>query len=193
MFKDDNLSLYGYALLLTGVILASSLYMERPEIQVASLQLEGQDRIDEQIRRGEIETASIAERPQPQTANNWNYPTVRWRTYSDGLAEMARTGSPGVLVIQKADCILCRAYQRVFHDEAITQFSDDFVFILADADREPAVQKLYDVDGDYLPRTFVLSPDGGLERPATSAHPRQRFFVDPHRPEMLSRLLAGAR
>lgn len=195
MFKDDNLSLYGYALLLTGAILGASLYMEPPRVEVASLELDGIDRIDEQLRTGDISTASIPteERPAPQTANNWNYPTILWRTYRDGLEEMERTGKPGLLVIQEANCLLCRSYQRLFHDETVTRWSGDYIFILADAGSEPAVQQLYNLDGDYLPRTFVLSPDGGLRRRATSSHPRQKFFVDPHRPDALARLLQAAR
>ena len=197
MHSDEHLSLYGYALLLTGVILASSMYLEPPHVQVATFQFGVEDGYEEQLDSGDIATASIEpaiiDKDTPQLAGNWNYPAIRWRTYRDGLSEMERSGKPGLLVLQQRDCVLCRSYQRVFHSDYITAFSDDFVFILADAENEPAVQQLYDIDGDYLPRTFVLSPDGGLALRATSAHPRQRFFVDPHRPEALSTLLQTTR
>ncbi|MBX2853673.1 MAG: thioredoxin family protein [Rhodobacteraceae bacterium] len=197
MHSDEHLSLYGYALLLTGVILASSLYLAPPQAQVTAFALDGQEQIEEPLNSSEITTASIEpaiiDKDTPQMAGNWNYPAIRWRSYRDGLAEMERSGKPGLLVLQQRDCVLCRSYQRVFRSDYVTAFSDDFVFILSDAQNEPAVQQLYDIDGDYLPRTFVLSPDGGLVRRATSAHPRQRFFVDPHRPEALSTLLQTTR
>lgn len=193
MFKNENLSLYGYALLLTGVILASSLYMEPARVEVARLTHGGDDAWERDLQSGQIATAAIPERAAPTIGETWNSEALSWRTYGDGLAEMQRTGKLGVLVIQGADCVLCSSYQRQFYAPEVAQYSDDYVFILADAEREPAVQQLYNLDGDYLPRTFILSPNGGLRRSATSTHSTQKFLVDPYGPDVLANLLESSR
>lgn len=193
VFKNENLSLYGYALLLTGVILASSLYLEPARIEVAKMAHTGEDVWKQDLQRGEYQTAAIDERATSTAGVAWNYPNIRWRNYGEGLAEMERTGQFGVLVIHGEDCVLCSSYSRQFHDPSVSRYAEDYVFILADAAEEPAVQQLYNLDGDYLPRTFVLSPNGGLRRRSTSTHPTQKFLVDPYRPEVLANLLESSR
>lgn len=185
MFDDENLSLYGYVLVLSGVIFGASFFAPEPRVEVAGIALDAGD-------TGAIETASIPRSAGPDGAEAWNYPEIPWRTYEAGMQEMARTNKPAVLVLQADWCLVCRNYQRLFSDPAVEKFAQDYVFILGDIEENPELQRRYNVDGDYIPRTFVLNADGGLRREASGSHERQRFFVDPYRPDELSRLLEEA-
>lgn len=186
MFNDDNTSLYGYALLLTGVIVVSSMYIEKPRIPVASLTHSGEDRLVGDLSGGEYETASIPSTEDgfgdedDAAASAWDYPGIRWRSYSDGLAEMQRTGKDGVLIIQADDCVPCQSYSRQFYTEDVLAMAENYVFILTDARDEPTIEEFYNIDGDYLPRTFLISPEGRLRRTQTAADDSRRFFVNPY-------------
>lgn len=186
MFDDENLSLYAYVLMLSGVIFGASFFADEREIDVAALSVDA-------VELGAIETASIPRQAGPDGAEAWNFPEIPWRTYEDGMQEMARTNKPAILVLQAEWCLVCKNYQRLFNDAEVKKKAEDFVFILADVDKQPELQRRYNVDGDYIPRTFALKPDGGLETDATGSHERQRFFVDPYKSDELVKLLNTAR
>lgn len=186
MLKDDNISLYAYALLAAGVVLASSWMLSPQQIEVAALRVDA-------IETGAIDTGSIPTARRADEAEAWGAPEIPWRGYSAGMREMARTNKPGVLVLQADWCLVCRHYQKQFRRPEMREFADDYVFILADVEADAELQRRYDVDGDYIPRTFVLAPDGGLAQEATGTHERQKFFVDPFRPDELTDLLERSR
>lgn len=185
MTRDENFSLYAYVLAAALAIFACSTLMEPAKVEVAAISLDA-------VEIGAIETASIGPREAAERAA-WNAPTIPWLTYEDGLKRMQQEGKPGLLVLQAQWCLVCRNYQRLFHEDDIARYAEDYVFILADIDREPGLQRRFDIDGDYIPRTFVLSPEGALTQDATGDHPRQRFFVDPFRKEQLADLLDRSR
>ncbi len=182
MVKDEHRGLYAGALALCGVVLASTVFWSEPRVDSAVISLETTD-------FGAIETATTAQSPAPERAEEWNYPTIPWRSYEDGLEQAANENKPAVLVLQAGWCLMCRDYQRLFEAPEVEQFAADYVFILADVDDRPDLQTRYDVDGDYIPRTFVLEPDGGLRLGAQGGFAGHRYYVDPYRAEALARLL----
>lgn len=119
---------------------------------------------------------------------DWNDGKISWRPYEQGLAEARRTGKPVCLIFYTEWCPHCANYSRVFHDPAVVAMAERFVMIRIDKDRHPELSRKYAPDGEYIPRTFFLSPDGKLE---TSLHaPRERFlyFYDERDP---ASVLAG--
>lgn len=186
MTRDENFSLYAYVLATTLLLGASAWLLAPPlKVEVTGIALDA-------VETGAIETASIARRAVDD-AEAWNYPDIPWVSYEDGMRRMQKENKPALLVLQAEWCLVCRNYQRLFHDPQIARYKDDYVFILADIEKNPEVQRRYDVDGDYIPRTFVLSPDGALAQDATGSHARQKFFVDPFRKDELSDLLDRSR
>ncbi|MEL6317737.1 MAG: thioredoxin family protein [Pseudomonadota bacterium] len=185
MFEDDHLNLYAYALMFCGVVLGASFFAAQPNIEPAGIALEAE-------ALGDIETASVTG-PAANGPAAWNAPTIPWQDYDAGMEEVARTNKPAVLVLHADWCLVCRDYRELFTDERIEAYADDFVFILADIEARPDVQRRYDVDGDYIPRTFVLSPDGSLMHDATGGYTRQRFFINPYQTQPLNALLARSR
>lgn len=183
MSDEEDVSLYLYALGATGVIVASIWLLTPQQIEVARLSVDA-------VATGAIDTATIPRGPEETEPEDWNPDQIAWRSYEDGMRLMAETGKQGVMVLQAEWCLVCRSYQKLFHEKEVERRAKDFVFILADIDRDPALQRRYDVDGDYIPRTFLLNQDGTLAKNATSRHERQRFFVDPFQPDELLGLLS---
>ncbi|MEO1329198.1 MAG: thioredoxin family protein [Pseudomonadota bacterium] len=180
MLNDDNLSLYAYALILSGVMLGASFFAADPKIEVAAIERE------QIIDYAGIETASI---PQASEEREWGAPDIPWKSYDLGMEEVSRTGKPALMVLHADWCRVCKSYQTLFKQPSVTRFNDDFVFVLVDVDQEPHIQRRYNVDGDYVPRTMVLNAPGELATGQTGAHPRQRFFVDPYDERELTDLL----
>lgn len=184
MYRDDTFSIYACALAASVTVLGLSWMLTPPQIDVANLSVDA-------IETGAIETSSIPVETLPDRAL-WGAPAIPWRSYESGLREMADTGRTGVLVLQADWCLVCRNYQKLFLEEDVQQYSEDVVFILADIDKNPELQTKFNVDGDYIPRTFLLDPDGGLAAARTGGHQQQRFFVDPFKSDELSVLLQTA-
>ncbi len=187
MFRDENVNLYAYVLLLSGVVLGAMAFAEPPRIEVTGVALNGASATEE------IETATLPATLAPRDARAWNHPVIPWRSHRDGLKEMKETGKPGILVLQAEWCLECRAYQEQFRAPQVLARSQDFVFMLVDIDREPDLQKKYAVDGDYVPRTIALNPDGSVRLEKSGGHPRLAFFVEPGAPDELAALLKRAR
>ena len=182
MSKDENISLYLYLLGAAAVIVASIWFFTPQKIEVARLTLDA-------VEVGAIETATVAPR-SGDLGEAWNAEQIPWRSFDDGMRRMAETGKRGVLILQADWCLICRSYQKLFSERSVTKHADDFVFMMVDIEKEPELQRRYNVDGDYIPRTFLLESDGSLAAPATGGHPRQKFFVDPFRIDELSGLLS---
>ena len=182
MSKDENLSLYLYVLGAAAVIVASIWLFTPQKIDVPRIALDAVD-------VGAIETASVAPRRTGALGQDWNADEIPWRGFEDGMRRMAETGKRGVLVLQADWCLVCRSYQKLFAEKSVTKHADDFVFMIVDIENDPELQQRYNVDGDYIPRTFLLETDGSLAISATGGHPRQKFFVDPFRDHELSSML----
>lgn len=182
MLKDENRTLYAGVLAICGLALTSAVFFSRPEIEVAVLRPETTD-------YGAIETATAAPIAGPERSEDWNYPAIPWRTYEDGMEVAQREQKPALMVLQASWCLMCRDYQELFKSPEVEQWADDYVFILADIDEEPQLQTRYNVDGDYIPRTFILEPDGRLRIGAQGGFSGHRYFVDPYRTEALTKLL----
>lgn len=191
MIRDEYLRIYMGVVALAAVAMAFVFHAERPRLDAASITLPGE-------AIGDIETASVpapsgVADPAGGDARAWNAPAIPWTSVEEGLAQMAETGKPGLLVLHAEWCLECRSYRRLFAGEEVSSFADDFVFMLADIDREPELQQQFNFDGDYIPRTLVLDDKARPTELQTGAHPRQRYFVDPYESDELLSLLSRAR
>lgn len=186
MFNDENVNLYAYTLMISGLAIGAALFASPPTLDIAPTIAGLPD-------SAAIETASIAEIRTPPGARAWNYPAIAWMSYADGRMAMAATGKPGIVVIHRDACLECRNFQEQFHSRAVSAFADDYVFMLVDADREPVLNARYASDGDYAPRIVAVNADGSVRVTKSGSHPEHAFFVDPYSPTELASLLARAR
>ena len=127
-----------------------------------------------------------------RAGGDWNDAAIAWRTHDGGLAEAKRTGKPVCLVFFTQWCPHCTRYGRVFHDPAVVARAQRFVMIRVDRDANRALSARYDVDGQYIPRTYFLSSKGELERTIHAPRQRYKYFFDEDDPRDLLRGMDAA-
>lgn len=131
--------------------------------------------------------------PSADTPADWNPEQVAWQPYAAGL-EAARTGKKGIVLIFYTDwCPHCHTYSRLFHDAELVELARGFVMIRVERDANPDLSDYYNVDGDYVPRTFFLDHDAQLWADLDSGRADFRYFLDEHDPRELVELMQEAR
>lgn len=129
----------------------------------------------------------------PAAPDEWNGAQVAWQPFEEGLAAAARDARPVCLVFFTSWCPHCRTYSRVFSDPRIVEASKDFVMIRLDRDQNPQLSQRYAPDGDYIPRTLFLRPDGTLAADIHARRDRFLYFWDENDPADVLRGLDEAR
>lgn len=133
-----------------------------------------------------LSVALLAAAAPAETADkDWNDAKIRWRGYEAGLAEAQRERKPVCLVVYADWCKGCQAYRKVFFDPRVVELSARFVMVRVNRDHAPALSERYDVDGEYIPRTFFLSPDGLLDPEIKRLGSDHAYFYDPSRSSAL--------
>lgn len=191
MFRDEIFRIYAGVASIAVVGLALVFHAERPRLTPAAIVLEGEGTAA--IETASVPAPSTEAGPGQGTARAWNAPAVPWRSFEDGLSEMAETGKPGLLVLHADWCLECRNYRQLFAEPDVVGYAAEFVFMLADIDAQPDLQQRFNFDGDYIPRTLVLDEAARPTELHTGSHPRQRYFVDPSDPDELVALLNRSR
>ena len=128
---------------------------------------------------------SCVKAPEPVPASEWNDEQIAWRSWEEGAAEAKRTGKPLCLVFFATWCSHCHIYAKVFHDERVVRQAKDFVMVRLDKDRHEALSRRYLVDGDYVPRTFFLRPNGTVRPEIHAGRDTYRYFFDEDDPRSL--------
>ena len=132
-------------------------------------------------------TPSTAEYP-----SDWNPGQVAWQPYALGLREAGRTKKPIVLVFYTDWCPHCHNFSRVFHDPRVVEVSRGFVMIRVERDGNPELSQAYALDGEYIPRTFLLLPDGEVLDQLDTGRAEFRYFLDEYEPDQLLELMQRA-
>jgi thiol-disulfide isomerase/thioredoxin len=123
---------------------------------------------------------------------NWNDAGIAWRSYEEGLKEAKEQKKPVCLVFYTDWCPHCTKYSGVFHDPRVVEKSKSLVMIRLNKDQNAEISAKYAPDGEYIPRTFFLSPDGTLNESITEARPSYKFFYDTSAPSSLLRGMDAA-
>jgi thiol:disulfide interchange protein len=126
-----------------------------------------------------------ARAPLGSARADWNSNEIAWSDYAAGLAEGKLEGSPVLLVFYTDWCPHCHNYSKLFHDPEVVRLSRAFVMIRVERDGNRDVSKVYDLDGDYIPRTFFLAPSGAVLTDLTGDNEAFRYFFDEHDPTEL--------
>jgi thioredoxin-like negative regulator of GroEL len=125
-------------------------------------------------------------------AMEWNDAQIRWRSFAEGMREAKETGKPVLAVFYARWCPHCRGYSRLFRDPEIVELSRTLVMVKVNGDRQPQIDARYKPDGDYFPRTMVLTPDGRIVRSLHGGSPEFRHFLDYRSTGELVRMMKGA-
>ena len=131
----------------------------------------------------------------PSTARypaNWNHGKIEWRPYALGMRDAAKSGKPIVLVFYTDWCPHCHNYSRVFHDPRLVDASKHFVMIRVERDSHLDISQEYDLDGDYIPRTLLLTSRGEVLTELDAGRSDYRYFLDEYEPDQLLELMQKA-
>jgi thiol-disulfide isomerase/thioredoxin len=139
------------------------------------------------VAAGGVVGASVADAP-----SDWNVREVAWMPYEAGLAAGKAQQKPIVLVFYTDWCPHCHNYSRLFHAPELVRLSQQFVMIRVERDGHREISARYDVDGEYIPRTFFLTPTGSVLSELTSDNEDYLYFLDEHDPTELIALMQRA-
>jgi thiol-disulfide isomerase/thioredoxin len=116
---------------------------------------------------------------------DWNESGIAWKAYDQGLAEAKSSNKPVLLVFYTDWCPHCVNYSKVFHDPKVVELSKSFVMIHLNKDKEKETSAKYAPDGEYIPRTYFLKPDGTLMPEITAPRPTYKYFFDEKDPSQV--------
>jgi thiol:disulfide interchange protein len=114
--------------------------------------------------------------PVDAATEDWNDGAIKWMGYEEGLAAAKAGKKPVCLVFYTTWCPHCANYSKVFKDQKVVDKSKSFVMIRLDKDKNKEISAQYKPDGEYIPRTYFLSPDGKLDESLTAERPQFKYF-----------------
>lgn len=123
---------------------------------------------------------------------DWNDRGIHWHDYDAGLRLAKAEKKPVCLVFYTTWCPHCVNYSRVFHDPQVVALAERFVMIRLDRDANRPISRRYDFDGEYIPRTFFLAPDGRIRRGIHATRQKFKHFFDENDPASLLLGMAAA-
>jgi thiol:disulfide interchange protein len=109
---------------------------------------------------------------------DWNDTGIKWRPYEEGLAAAKKEKKPVCLVFYTEWCPHCTNYSKVFHDSKVVEKAKRFVMIRLDKDKQKELSAKYAPDGEYIPRTYFLAPDGKLDPDIHAPRDKYLYFYD---------------
>jgi len=121
-------------------------------------------------------------------AHDWNDGQVAWKEYEAGLAAAKTEKKPVCLVFYTEWCPHCANFSHVFHDPKVVEKSKELVMVRLDKDKNHELSKQYAADGEYIPRTYFLGPDGKLAADIHAPREQYKYFYDEKDP---ASVLAG--
>jgi thiol:disulfide interchange protein len=130
--------------------------------------------------------------PQADVPADWNPRQIAWRPYVAGLAEARASGKPVVLIFYTDWCPHCHNYSRVFYDREVVELAARFVMVRVERDGNRDLSGKYNLDGEYIPRTFFLRSDGELLSDLDNGSSEYRYYLDEHGPAELLSLMHEA-
>jgi len=119
---------------------------------------------------------------------DWNDSGINWQSYEQGLSLAKTQNKPVCLVFYTEWCPHCTNYSKIFHDPNVVEKAKQFIMIRIDKDKHRDVSGKYSPDGQYIPRTYFLSPSGTLDPSIHEARDNYKYFYDEQKP---ASLLAG--
>ena len=109
---------------------------------------------------------------------DWNDAGIKWKSFDEGVAEATKEKKPICLIVYTEWCPHCTNYSGVFHDAKVVEQAKNFVMIRIDKDKYPDISKKYAPDGEYIPRTYFLAPDGKLDPEIHAPRDQFKYFYD---------------
>lgn len=120
---------------------------------------------------------------------DWNDKEIVWLNYEEGLQLAKQSGKPIMLLFYADWCPTCHAYKHIFYDKAVVKAAANFIMIRVNSDKAPALNRQYSPDGEYVPRTFALSPQGILLNNLPKKTGRYKHYLQAGQPKIFTALM----
>ena len=108
---------------------------------------------------------------------DWNDAALDWHSYRDGMQALKASGGKGILIVYADWCPTCKQYSGLFRYAAVIDALQGFTLIRLDMDKQPAISRRFDIDGEYVPRTFALDANGRIIRELNAGNPKWRYYL----------------
>jgi thiol-disulfide isomerase/thioredoxin len=126
-----------------------------------------------------IAVVSLALRvPAARAGGDWNDAAIKWRGYAEGLTEAKKEKKPVCLIFFTEWCPHCTRYSGVFHDPKVVEKAKSFVMIRLDKDKNGELSAKHKPDGEYIPRTYFLSPGGEFAADIRAPREKYQYFYN---------------
>lgn len=119
---------------------------------------------------------------------DWNDANIKWMGYPEGVQAAKASGKPVLLVFYTTWCPHCTNYSKIFSDPRLVEKSKSFIMVRLDKDQNQDLSAQFKPDGEYIPRTYFLSPQGELDDSLTADRAQYKYFYDETKADSL---LAG--
>ncbi|MEJ2124261.1 MAG: thioredoxin family protein [Alphaproteobacteria bacterium] len=116
---------------------------------------------------------------------DWNNRKIVWLPFERGLRQARHSGVPVVVVFYAEWCSHCASFSRQFFHPAVVELSKNLVMVRVDVDKHPRLAARYNPDGNYVPRTMVLRPDGSLIKSIHGSQEKYRYNLEDTTPSEL--------
>ena len=119
------------------------------------------------------------------TPIDWKGP-VQWLTWDAGAARATKSNQPMLLIVYADWCPKCRAIAPVFHDKELARLQRQVVMVRQNHDDKPDwLERKFGAWGSYVPRIFLLGPDGAVWADLNSGHPKYPMFYTPGKKDLI--------
>ncbi|MCB9535059.1 MAG: thioredoxin family protein [Myxococcales bacterium] len=111
---------------------------------------------------------------------------VAFTTWEAGLAKAKAENKPIMLVVYADWCPRCRELAPALQTAEVAALADKVVMVKQDSDERPAwLAPITQQYGGYVPRVFLMKPDGTVREELNSGHPRYPYFYTPRNVDAL--------
>ena len=93
------------------------------------------------------------------------------------MEEIKATGNKGILIIYADWCPTCKQYSGLFRYSAVIDVLQGLTLIRVNMDQERALSRKYNIDGEYVPRTFALDKNGEIIGDLNSSNPKWWHYL----------------
>ena len=107
----------------------------------------------------------------------YNNGAIFWRENALAFNDARVAAKPIFMLVHAEWCPACKVYSKLFYDQQVVRKLEAFVPVLINADKSDLAKK-YNPDGDYIPRSMILSSDGEIYQDVTGPYDH-KFFLPP--------------
>ena len=124
--------------------------------------------------------------PENHKKIDWNDSQIKWYSYAEGMEQTKKTKKPGMLIIYADWCPTCKKYSTLFSNSSVVQSMNGLILMRENRDTNPRINKMFNYDGEYVPRTFALNNKGKVMQKFYVEEEKYTYFIPPSSVEFIN-------